>query len=61
MEGIMFLGREEELRSMEKRYRKERFECVVIYGRRRVGKTSLIKEFCKDKATIYFSAIRGKN
>ena len=55
----MFLGREEELRSMEKRYRKERFECVVIYGRRRVGKTSLIKEFCKDKATIYFSAIRG--
>lgn len=55
----MFFGRKEELASMQKRYDKGRFECVVIYGRRRVGKTSLITEFCKDKKTIYFSAIRG--
>ena len=49
----MFLGRQEELKSMNRRYEKDRFECVVIYGRRRVGKTSLIKEFCKEKASIY--------
>ncbi|MCB6992553.1 ATP-binding protein [bacterium 210820-DFI.6.37] len=55
----MFFGRNEELKSMNKRYNKNRFECVVIYGRRRVGKTSLIREFCKDKKAIYFSAIRG--
>ena len=55
----MFLGRQEELKSMNRRYEKGRFECVVIYGRRRVGKTSLIKEFCKEKPAIYFSAIRG--
>lgn len=55
----MFFGRHEELKGMNKRYKKERFECIVIYGRRRVGKTSLIKEFCQYKPAIYFSAIRG--
>ncbi|WP_242853595.1 ATP-binding protein [Eubacterium ramulus] len=29
---------------------------VVIYGRRRVGKTTLIKEFLKDKTAFYFLA-----
>ena len=55
----MFYCREEELQKMEKRYGKNHFECVVIYGRRRVGKTSLINEFCKDKPTIYFSALNS--
>jgi AAA+ ATPase superfamily predicted ATPase len=31
----------------------------VLYGRRRVGKTSLINWFCRDKATIFFSALEG--
>lgn len=29
---------------------------VVIYGRRRVGKTTLIKEFLKKKTAFYFLA-----
>lgn len=53
----MFLCRENELLKLNKRYNGNEFECVVIYGRRRVGKTSLINEFCKDKKTIYFSAL----
>ena len=53
----MFLGRNEELSKLNKRYENGAFECVVIYGRRRVGKTALINEFCKDKRTIYFSAL----
>lgn len=53
----MFLGRNEELAKLNKRYENGDFECVVIYGRRRVGKTALINEFCKDKRTIYFSAL----
>ena len=40
-----------------KRYENGKFECVVIYGRRRVGKTALINEFCKDKPTVFFSAL----
>ena len=55
----MFYCRQEELRMMNKRYAKERFECIVIYGRRRVGKTSLINEFCKDKPTVFFSALNA--
>ncbi len=57
----MFYCREEELRLMNMRYRKDRFECIVIYGRRRVGKTALINEFCKDKPTIYFSALNASS
>ena len=52
-----FYCREKELRKLNKRYAGDRFECIVIYGRRRVGKTALINEFCKDKPTIFFSAL----
>ena len=57
----MFYCREEELRTMNNRYKKDRFECVVIYGRRRVGKTALINEFCKGKPTVYFSALNASS
>lgn len=53
----MFYGRENELKNLNMRYDKGNFECIVIYGRRRVGKTALINEFCKDKKTIFFSAL----
>ncbi len=52
-----FYCREEELRTLNKRYAGDKFECMVIYGRRRVGKTALINQFCKDKPTIFFSAL----
>jgi len=57
----MFYCREEELRTMNNRYKKGQFECVVIYGRRRVGKTALINEFCKGKPTVYFSALNASS
>lgn len=52
----MFVGREEELAALERMYEKDDFQMAVIYGRRRVGKTSLIDEFVKDKKTLYFTA-----
>lgn len=52
-----FYCREDEIRKLNKRYAGGQFECIVIYGRRRVGKTALINEFCKDKPTIFFSAL----
>lgn len=57
----MFYCREQELHTMNRRYDKGKFECVVIYGRRRVGKTALINEFCKEKPTIYFSALNASS
>lgn len=53
----MFYCRENELQKMNKRYQSGLFECLVIYGRRRVGKTSLINQFCEGKRAIYFSAL----
>lgn len=55
----MFYCREEELFQLNKRYKKDKFECIIIYGRRRVGKTALINEFCKDKPVLFFSALNA--
>ena len=52
----MFVGRTVELKKLNEMYDGGKFECAIIYGRRRVGKTTLIKEFIKDKKAIYFVA-----
>ncbi len=52
-----FYCRETELRKLNARYNADNFECLIIYGRRRVGKTALINAFCKNKPTIFFSAL----
>ncbi|MFR0902696.1 MAG: ATP-binding protein [Anaerovoracaceae bacterium] len=51
----MFIGRENELDTLNRLYHSDKFEFAVIYGRRRVGKTALINEFAKDKDTLYFT------
>ena len=55
----MFYCREKELNDMSRRYARGNFECLIVYGRRRVGKTALINEFCKDKPTVFFSALNA--
>ncbi|ALP92466.1 ATP-binding protein [Intestinimonas butyriciproducens] len=52
---MKFIGRQRELEALETEYRKEG-GFAVLYGRRRVGKTTLIKEFIKDKPAFYFLA-----
>ena len=51
-----FIDREFEMRALEKEYAKETASFVIVYGRRRVGKTTLLSEFAKNKRTIYFLA-----
>ena len=55
----MFIGRENELDKLNRMYKGDKFESVIIYGRRRVGKTTLINEFCKDKNAIFFVALEA--
>ena len=55
----MFIGRERELNSLNKLYNSGKFEFVVIYGRRRVGKTALINHFIDDKQAIYFMGVES--
>lgn len=52
----MFIGRKEELCELESRFNSGRFEMGVVYGSRRIGKTSLLKEFVKNKNALYFQA-----
>lgn len=52
---MKFIGRQAELEKLESEYKKDG-SFVVIYGRRRVGKTTLIKEFLKNKSAFYFLA-----
>ena len=52
----MFTGRENELKQLEKCFAKGCFQMVVLYGRRRVGKTTLLQEFSKGKRTLFFTA-----
>jgi len=55
-----FIGRRKELELMESWYAGDNFEFVAIYGRRRVGKTTLIERFLDGKRAIFFSARRTK-
>lgn len=52
----MFIGREEELKEIRDSLETPRFEATLIYGRRRVGKTELIRESLlnTDKKILHY-------
>jgi hypothetical protein len=54
----LFVDREEELRYLEEKFRSKDPELIVIYGRRRIGKTELIARFIREKPAVYFLADR---
>ena len=56
---MKFIGREIELAELNTEFNKGKFALSVIYGRRRVGKTFLIKEFIKSKPGAYFVALES--
>lgn len=55
----MFVGRQKELKKLNELYQSNQFEFAVLYGRRRVGKTTLISEFIKDKKHIFYMSVEG--
>ncbi len=55
----MFIGRDKELSALDRLYKSDKFEFVVIYGRRRVGKTALINHFIDGKESIYFMGVES--
>ncbi len=55
----MFYSHTDVMQEMNRQYDSGRFVYFVIYGRERVGKTTLINEFCEGKPTIYFPALRA--
>ena len=55
----MFIGREAELQFLEDKYAENKGQLVVLYGRRRVGKTETLKEFCKNKKHVFYSCTQS--
>ena len=54
-----FIGREQELAALEKRNTMEGFQMLVMYGRRRVGKSTLLQKFVAGKKAVFYTAIRS--
>ena len=52
----MFVNRIEELGYLEKLYKEKNARLLIIYGRRRIGKTELLRQFSKDKKHLFFSS-----
>lgn len=55
----MFIGREAELSFLKDKYDEQRGQLIVLYGRRRVGKTETLKEFCKGKPHVFYSCTQS--
>ena len=55
----MFIGREFEIRELNRLYDTDIFQFAVMYGRRRVGKTTIINEFIRDRDVIYFTGVES--
>lgn len=51
----MFIGRKDELDFLESRYRAAGGQLVVLHGRRRVGKTETLRQFCEGKDHVFYS------
>lgn len=51
-----FIDREAEMKTLEQEYKREGSSLVILYGRRRVGKTTLISEFIKNKNAMFLLA-----
>ncbi len=55
----MFIGREAELAFLQDKYDEKKGQLIVLYGRRRVGKTETLREFCKGKPHVFYSCTQS--
>ncbi|MGB9722183.1 MAG: ATP-binding protein [bacterium] len=53
---MTFIDREKELKFLVDKWSEPKAQLIVLWGKRRVGKTEIVKQFIKDKPAIYFLA-----
>ena len=51
-----FIDRASEMKTLQNEYERSGSSLVILYGRRRIGKTTLITEFIKEKEALFFLA-----
>ena len=56
---MVFVGRDEELKALSELKSKDN-AIAVIYGRRRIGKSFLIRHYLKDSSVLYFEGLEGQ-
>lgn len=56
MQQVSFINRADELQDLDRLYQSKQAQLLILYGRRRVGKTELIRRFCEGKPHVYFQA-----
>lgn len=57
----LFFDRESEMETLQREYDRKGSSLVLMYGRRRVGKTTLISEFIKEKGRFFSCQRRIRN
>ncbi|MDX8431252.1 MAG: ATP-binding protein [Candidatus Algichlamydia australiensis] len=57
MKKPLFIGRDQHLAKLNKLFKRKSASLVVVRGRRRIGKSRLIDEFCKDHKTLRFTGL----
>ncbi|MGI6177589.1 MAG: ATP-binding protein [Eubacterium sp.] len=57
---MKFIGRERELHVLNALYNKDGFQMMVLYGRRRIGKTFLLDKFAEGKDPLFYTGIESK-
>ncbi len=55
------IARKEEIKELERLYQSDRSELVIVFGRRRIGKTFLINHLFGDRFTYTFVGVRGQS
>ena len=58
---MKFLGRKKECGVLEQMYQRNDFQMLILYGRRRVGKTTLLNRFSEGKDPLFFTGIESKD
>lgn len=61
MKHMDFFGRTGELEILQDAYESPTAEMAIIYGRRRIGKTALIRKFCEGKPVFFYTARAWKD
>ncbi len=56
-----FIGRKKELEFLEEKFGSKRGELVILYGRRRIGKTETLKEFAKGKNVAFYTCTQAED
>lgn len=56
-----FLARKTEITFLEEKYETKNGQLIIIYGRRRIGKTETISHFCKGKNALFFTCTQTED